>query len=69
MVEVFKTTVTDKQESKRLIEVLKTSFANAKINFDLNDCDNILRIEADKIDTNLASGILRRQGYNSELLL
>ncbi len=54
MVKIFKTTVTDKQESERLIEVLKTSFANAKINFDLDDCDNILRIEADKIDTDLA---------------
>lgn len=68
MVEVFKTTVKNEVESEQVIAVLQKVFANARINFDLEDCDNILRIEADIIDTNLVSSILLHHGYNSEVL-
>ena len=45
MVEVFKTNITKQKQSKQIIEKLNQTFPKYKINFDLEDCDNILRIE------------------------
>jgi len=45
MVEVFKTNIQDSQLAATIIQELEKHFPEAKINFDLNDCDNILRIE------------------------
>lgn len=45
VVEVFKTNVTDDQAAPAL-DHLKALMPAAKINFDLEDCDRILRVEA-----------------------
>lgn len=45
MVEVFKTNIQDSQIASRVIQELQKKFPEATINFDLNDCDNILRVE------------------------
>ena len=45
MVFVFKTNVTDDAHAAATLEQLQTLFPTAAINFDLEDCDNILRIE------------------------
>lgn len=45
MVEVFKTNITEQKQSKQVLEKLNQLFPKYKINFDLEDCDNILRIE------------------------
>lgn len=45
VVEVFKTNVNDEQAAIEIISILKTSFPDLKINFDLEDCDKILRIK------------------------
>lgn len=45
MVEVFKTNITKQKQSKQILEKLAKTFPKYKINFDLEDCDNILRIE------------------------
>jgi len=43
MVEVFKTNVQKKAQSKMLLCILSEAFPSFKINFDLSDCDsNIL---------------------------
>ena len=47
MVEVFKTNVQGCEESKQLIQKLLEHFPCCTINFDLEDCDNILRIESE----------------------
>ena len=46
MIEVFKTDVQNKQQAKTVIGLLKNSFSEADINFDLSACDKILRVEA-----------------------
>jgi hypothetical protein len=51
VVEVFKTNVTAKKDAKKIISVLQILLPLAKINFDLEDCDNILRIEDENIST------------------
>jgi hypothetical protein len=45
MVEVFKTNVTKPIHACWLVDYLHRSFVEYKVNFDLTDCDNILRIE------------------------
>lgn len=45
MVMVFKTNVNDQQDAAYIMEVLQKAFTHCKINFDLDDCDRILRVE------------------------
>lgn len=45
MVEVFKTNITKQKQSKQILEKLNQSFPKYNIDFDLEDCDNILRVE------------------------
>jgi len=44
MIEVFKTNVKDKSQSQVLINLIHRAFPNYKANFDLDDCDKILRV-------------------------
>lgn len=50
MVEVFKTNITKKRIAQEIRSYLSDIFPAYDINFDLNDCDNILRVEASLID-------------------
>ena len=45
MVQVFKTDVQDQLSAAYIILFLRQAFAHCRINFDLDDCDKILRIE------------------------
>jgi hypothetical protein len=44
MVEVFKTNVTSKHQAKKLVSLIENNFEGYKANFDLDDCDHILRV-------------------------
>jgi hypothetical protein len=48
MVLVFKTNVDSLSKVKRITPKLNSLFPKAKWNFDLEDCDRILRYESDK---------------------
>lgn len=48
MIHVFKTSVKNKAQIKKLKPALDSSFQDIKWNFDLEDCDKILRIESKK---------------------
>src|SRR6185436_12317587 len=43
-VEVFKTNVADPERAKWLVDQIERNFTNCKVNFDLDDCDRILRV-------------------------
>lgn len=45
MVEVFKTNITNEDIANSLIAELQQLYPHTAINFDLDDCDNILRIK------------------------
>ena len=49
MVEIFKTNVKRIDEAKRLIRRIEQHFPNYKTNFDLSDCDKILRVQGENI--------------------
>ena len=44
MIEIFRTNITDAGEAKKLVEEIHASFAGYQVNFDLSDCDRILRV-------------------------
>jgi hypothetical protein len=46
MAEVFKTNVQEAEVAEKIVRLLYTHFPARKINFDLEDCDKILRIDA-----------------------
>lgn len=69
MVEVFKTNVQEADESGKIILKLLEHFPDSKINFDLDDCDKILRFEADFIEAEKISFLLNSDGYTCEVLL
>jgi hypothetical protein len=68
MVEVFKTNVEDPAGAAMLVSLLQKHISNSLINFDLEDCDNILRIEGPEISHQLVSAILKNQGYLCQVL-
>lgn len=68
MISVFKTSVTNTTEIETLKPFLDTHLGNAKWNFDLADCDNILRIESRIEIVETAIKLLQNNGYECEEL-
>lgn len=48
MIFVFKTSVKTKMQAQKLKQPIDTMLPNAKWNFDLKDCDRILRIDSEE---------------------
>ena len=66
---VFKTSVTKKREIKKLKSLLNQLIGhNGYWNFDLEDCDNILRVETQKIQAVTISSALHVHGFYCEEL-
>lgn len=68
MVEVFKTNVRSSREAKLIIQKLAEEFPEHKINFDLSDCDKILRIQGNSIRERKIISIVTSLKYNCEVL-
>ncbi|SNR45827.1 hypothetical protein [Flavobacterium sp. ov086] len=69
MIEVFKTNVQEVEQSKMIVGKLLEHFPNSAINFDLEDCDKILRINASSISNQKIIELLDSYGYHCEVLL
>jgi hypothetical protein len=69
MVEVFKTNVTSIQQSQTLVTIIREHFDGYKVNFDLDDCDRILRIEATgAVEAESVIGLLKDMNVVAEIL-
>lgn len=68
MVEVFKTSVQKKSQSKLLLGMLSETFPSTRINFDLSDCDKVLRVEGDEIMVLKIMILVKEYGYTCEVL-
>ncbi|UOB19113.1 hypothetical protein [Abyssalbus ytuae] len=67
---VFKTSVKNSKEVKKLKPILNTlTSSNGKWNFDLEDCDNILRVETHHLRPLIISSTLQANGFYCEELL
>jgi hypothetical protein len=68
MIEVFKTNVQKRAQSKMLLSKLFDSFPLYKINFDLSDCDKILRVEGEYVETEKIMLLMKNNGCECEVL-
>ena len=68
MVEVFKTNVQKKTQCKMLLSILSEAFPSFKINFDLSDCDKVLRVEGDNMEALRIMMLVKEFGFNCEVL-
>jgi hypothetical protein len=70
MIEVFKTNVCDRCDANMLIEQIQQSFFNYQVNFDLEDCDRILRVKCitGTIQSALLIDFLKNLGFDAEVL-
>ncbi len=67
MVEVFKTNVEDKIIADKITVELHSLFGG-NINFDLDDCDKILRVESAEVIPEKISEVLTCKGFICEVL-
>ena len=65
---VFATSVTQKRQLSRVQNLLTKEPAIAQWNFDLDDCDNILRIEANDVSPRYIETLLQKAGIQCQEL-
>ncbi|AZB23416.1 hypothetical protein EG339_01630 [Chryseobacterium bernardetii] len=68
MISVFKTNVTNEKEIETLKPLLDTHLEITKWNFDLEDCDNILRIDSFSEIAQPTIKILKDNGFDCQEL-
>jgi hypothetical protein len=70
MIEVYKTNVTKDEHAKMLLDQIHSGFSYYRANFDLDDCDKILRVEsiAGYVDSSFVIKLLDSFGFYAEIL-
>ena len=68
MVEIFKTNINDQGIADSILENLMREMPTAEINFDLDDCDRILRIKDGHICVETIIQLLQKLGFACQLL-
>jgi hypothetical protein len=69
IVEVFKTNIIYKKDAKRILKLLAHKYPNLKINIDLGDCDKILRVEGENLESEKIIELISTNGYQCEVLV
>ncbi len=70
MIEIFKTNVTEDTDAAMLLETIHLAYPQYKVNFDLDDCDHILRVECANgyFDSYALIRIVSSLGFYAEIL-
>ncbi|MFH6995904.1 hypothetical protein [Flavobacterium sp. FlaQc-48] len=68
MVEVFKTNVQKETDTNYIIAIIQREFPTYKVNFDLEDCDKILRVEGADLQSNQIIEYVKCLGYTCNIL-
>lgn len=64
MIEVFKTNVETQEEAAAILNHFSLVFPQHKMNFDLDDCDRILRVETEEgLDAEEIIRLLKERGF------
>jgi len=68
VIQVFKTNVDKRWHAEMLCDLIQTEFPVSRINFDLEDCDKIFRVESSiNMDSKIIS-FLHQHGFKCEEL-
>ncbi len=70
MIEVFKTNVENQSDADRLLREIHSCFIGHQANFDLDDCDKILRVKCKQeiVEASSFIHLLHRFGFYAEVL-
>jgi 3-methyladenine DNA glycosylase Tag len=68
MVEIFKTNIINGAQAGLALQLLIKQWPEYGINFDLEDCDKILRVESDFIENEKIIAFMKRHGHFCETL-
>lgn len=70
MIEVFKTNVESQDHAAKLVDEIQRNFDGYKANFDLQDCDKILRVKtaSASIESDCVINFLKDFGFEAEIL-
>ncbi len=68
MVEVFKTNVEHATQAAKLVALLLQHFPDSRVNFDLEDCDRILRIEGQHFIAEKVQLLVNGHGFSCQVL-
>ncbi len=70
MVEVFKTNVKSREQADMFLMQMRKFYATYKANFDLEDCDRILRVEciSGMVNPSAVIRLLEKNGFEGEVL-
>lgn len=68
MIEVFKTNVENLGDANNMVQMLLQHFPGSRVNFDLQDCDKILRVEGKDLSTEKITSLLSGNGFCCEVL-
>jgi hypothetical protein len=69
MIEVFKTNVENHDQAIMLLDRIHQAFADYKANFDLQDCDKILRVKSSAhVQADCLINVLKDFGFHAEVL-
>jgi hypothetical protein len=70
MIEVFKTNVESCDQAAMLVDQIHRNFPGYNANFDLQDCDHILRVKSlsESIEADCLISFLKDLGYEAEIL-
>lgn len=68
MVEVFKTNVEKIEYAQLLLQKLLAQYPNYQINFDLQDCDRILRVEGKQVESGRIIEVVSLNGFDCKVL-
>ena len=68
MIEIFKTNVDTVRQAETILTLLHRHFPSTEINFDLEDCDKILRVKGEKICSSCIIRVLMIKGIECLVL-
>ncbi len=68
MIEVFKTNVIRKADAAQLIQYLSQELPDCQCNFDLEDCDRILRVDSNEDVSAKVLTILKQYHFTCQIL-
>ena len=67
-VEVFKTNVNESVHARQLVALLQQHFPGSRINFDLDDCDKVLRVEGHNLRVAKVMDLVQENGFHCRIL-
>lgn len=69
MIEVFKTNVETKKQALKILTQLSNHYPNVHVNFDLSDCDRILRVEGETVLPERIIELIHANGFYCDVLM